>query len=604
MFWLIKRWVLEPARTAVEMSGRIATENCGEDLPEGSPLEVEQLQQNLELIQAHLQKRRQQLIESNQELRKARDEAMTASEDKAQFMANISHELRTPLNGVIGMSSLLAEAPLAEESRKMAETILRSGRSLSNLVNDVLDLSELERGSLKLEEAPFELEALLEEVISGVLADHPMVTLPVGFLVSPDVSPWVNGDRKRLRQVLIHLVSNAVKFTSEGEVEIRVDLASDASTPEHLRFSVLDTGVGVSLEKRETIFEAFTQGDESDIREFGGTGLGLPICQKIIAGMGGTIDFKARKPLGTEFFFEVTLAQADAAGDVAGPRVEPTEGESKTLLLLSPSGIEIRSLKARLSSWGWSPLAFHRTEGLLAHVESLAADGKVPPLICDHSAVSSCSSAVWEKLISRCPRCAVARRRGERETVISSGDPVAVPRVLEKPISASDLASVLQGFRSEIAIEAMPAEQPAPAASSDLPPPNDPNEMRVLVAEDNPINAMLVRSILSRVGLKPTMAQNGQQAVGEFLNGDFDLVLMDINMPIMDGVLATQKIREVCAERETHPIIIALTANAKPGDRERYIASGMDEYIQKPLTKDELLKTMSAFFPTVSLTTS
>jgi len=128
--------------------------------------------------------------------------------------------------------------------------------------------------------------------------------------------------------------------------------------------------------------------------------------------------------------------------------------------------------------------------------------------------------------------------------------------------------------------------------------------MRVLVAEDNPINAMLVRSILSRVGLKPTMAQNGQQAVGEFLNGDFDLVLMDINMPIMDGVLATQKIREVCAERETHPIIIALTANAKPGDRERYIASGMDEYIQKPLTKDELLKTMSAFFPTVSLTTS
>ena len=418
----------------------------------------------------------------------------------------------------------------------------------------------------------------------------------------------MNGDRKRLRQVLVNLVSNAVKFTSEGEVEIKVDVARGSSNPTALRFAVLDTGVGVKAEKRAAIFEAFTQGDESEIREFGGTGLGLPICRKIIEGIGGTIDLLARKPFGTEFFFEVALPAADPVELSVGPRTEPQTDEPTTILLLSPAGTEVRSMKARLTLWGWSPLAFHRIEGLLAHLESLDNRKAVPPLICDHASVRSCDSLAWQKLLSFCRKFVICRRQGEDETRTSDGDAVAVGRVLPKPIMSAELASVVHGFRSEVKnVVTDPIPDPSPSQSSvpaDASPTNDAGELKVLVAEDNPINAMLVRKILKQVGLKPKLVVNGQQAVGEFLDDDFDLVLMDINMPVMDGTEATRKIREVCTQREAHPTIIALTANNMPGDRERYLEAGMDEYIQKPLTKDELLKTMAQFFPTVAMPSS
>ncbi|MDB4385697.1 response regulator, partial [Opitutaceae bacterium] len=382
----------------------------------------------------------------------------------------------------------------------------------------------------------------------------------------------------------------------------------EGSTPDSLRIAVLDTGVGVKAEKRETIFEAFTQGDESEIREFCGTGLGLPICRKIIEGMDGTIDFKARKPFGTEFFFEVELAAAEAVEDAAAPRTEPNPGEPPAILLLSPAGTEVRSWKARLARWGWSPLAFHRIEGLLAHLESLDSRNAIPPLICDHAIVRSCDSLAWQKLLSSCRKFVICRRRGEDETRTSDGDAVAAGQVLPKPIMNADLASIIHGFRSEVeSVVTDPSPNPSPPQSSapaDSSPTNDAGELRVLVAEDNPINAMLVRKILKQIGLKPKIAVNGQQAVGEFMDGDFDLVLMDINMPIMDGTEATRKIREVCAQRETRPTIIALTANNMPGDRERYLEAGMDEYIQKPLTKGELLKTMAQFFPAVSMPSS
>lgn len=606
--WLIQRWVSDPMRAAVDMTRRMAADNFADPLPEVPGAEVAQLQANLERTQAHLQKRREQLIETNQELRMAKDEAKAASENQSQFMANVSHELRTPLNGVIGMSSLLVEADLAEEPRQMAETILRSGRSLSNLVDDVLDLSKLEREGLRLKKAPFDLDALLDEVISNVLAEHPTTMLPVGVVVAPNVPRWVNGDRKRLRKVLVNLLSNAVKFTSEGEVEIKIDFAEDTSNPASLRFSVLDTGVGVKADQREAIFEAFTQGDESEIRAYGGTGLGLPICRKIIEGMGGKIDLQARKPFGSEFFFEVALPAADPVAEAAVSRTEPQTGESTTIMLLSPSGTEIRSLKARLTRWGWSPLAFHRTEGLLAHLESRNNRDAVPPLICDHAIVRSCDSVSWQKLLSSCRNFVISRRRDETETRTSDGDAIVVGRVLPQPIMSSDLASIIDGFRSEVAAvvtepppDPSPPQSPAPTDSSLT---NDAGALRVLVAEDNPINAMLVRKILKQTGLKPKIVVNGQQAVGEFLNDDFDLVLMDINMPVMDGTEATRKIREVCAQRESRPTIIALTANNMPGDRERYLEAGMDEYIQKPLTKGELLKTMTKFFPAVSMPSS
>ena len=229
-------------------------------------------------------------------------------------------------------------------------------------------------------------------------------------------------------------------------------------------------------------------------------------------------------------------------------------------------------------------------------------------MICDHASVRSCDSLAWQKLLSFCRKFVICRRQGEDETRTSDGDAVAVGRVLPKPIMSAELASVVHGFRSEVKnVVTDPIPDPSPSQSSapaDASPTNDAGELKVLVAEDNPINAMLVRKILKQVGLKPKIVVNGQQAVGEFLDDDFDLVLMDINMPVMDGTEATRKIREVCTQREAHPTIIALTANNMPGDRERYLEAGMDEYIQKPFTKDELLKTMAQFFPTVAMPSS
>ncbi|GAB5559899.1 MAG: hypothetical protein SynsKO_15460 [Synoicihabitans sp.] len=349
--WL-RRSKTKPLEEATQMIQRMSEDVFEGSLSLSKDEDLRALQESLNRLQEHVRDRRQTLLKTNRELSRARDEAVAVSEAKSQFMANVSHELRTPLNGVIGLSSLLVEAPLSDESRDMAKKILRSGRSLSKLVNDVLDLSKWEVEQIELKALPFELEAILEDVISAALIDERAHTLGMGIFIAPDVPRWVQGDPARLQQVLSNLLSNAVKFTPEGEVEIRVERAPEGASASHLRFTVLDTGIGVAPEKRDEIFEAFTQGDESVIREFGGTGLGLPICRIIVETMGGQIDLRPRKPAGTEFFFDVPLQEAAPRPEQAEPRVEPSPGEKPELLLLFPSGVEIRGLKAKLMEWG------------------------------------------------------------------------------------------------------------------------------------------------------------------------------------------------------------------------------------------------------------
>lgn len=505
-------------------------------------------------------------------------QAETANRAKSAFLATMSHEIRTPLNGVIGMSSLLFQTPLTEEQEEYATTIRSCGESLMSVINDILDFSKIEAGSMELDPHDFGIRASVEEVLDVFSDRAAKAGIELVYEICPLVPEYIHGDDIRLKQILMNLVGNAVKFTAEGEVYVGARLLDH---PEYqgllLEFEVRDTGIGIPPDKLNRLFKAFTQADSSTTRKYGGTGLGLAISEKLIRIMGGDIKVESREGAGATFTFYVRMDKGHSIHEKEVP-AQASDLEGSTVLVVDDNTTNRTILQRLLQQWKIRPLlAASGEEALtmldLRRVDLVISDLHMPEMdgIALAKTLRTKKNDVPILLLSSVGN--ETRRK----------NPDLFQAVLSKPVKhhllLKYIARLLQGHQTF-----MGQEEQHPQKLSDRFAGNFP--LRVLIAEDNLVNRQLIDHVLAKLGYAPIMVENGREAIDKLSEQEFDIVFMDVQMPIMDGLEATRLIRSRGGEQ---PVIIALTADAQEEDRQVCLAAGMDDYISKPLQLDSLM---------------